>query len=93
MVKDKREDLAAIRRRLRYRAWRRGTREMDLLLGRFADSTLDEMDRPMLALFEVFLNQPDPAIYDWLTGIESAPPGGASELTGQIMRFHKGSKG
>ncbi len=48
------------RRRALYRAQHRGTKEMDHLLGRFAEARLAEMDDAALGLFETLLALPDP---------------------------------
>ena len=56
------------RRRMRMRAWRRGTREMDLILGPFADAMLSEMDAPARAEFEALLDENDQDLYAWVSG-------------------------
>ncbi len=61
------------RKRLRFRAWHRGTKEGDLLLGRFADENLGGFDEGELALFEALLDRSDPEVMDWMTGA-AAPP-------------------
>lgn len=67
------DDIEAFRRQLRFRAWHRGTREADLILGRYADAHVPGWDRPALTLFADFLEENDPDIYDWLIA-KSAPP-------------------
>ena len=61
------------RKRLAFRAWHRGTREADLLIGSFADKTLPDLDGSGLEQFEDLLACPDPDLYDWMTG-RTAPP-------------------
>ena len=61
------------RRRLRYRAWHRGTREADLILGRFADAHLSGFGEAELAAFEALLERPDPEIFDWIHGTAPVP--------------------
>ena len=61
------------RRRILFRAWRRGLREMDLVMGRFADAHLAAMSENELAEFERLLDVPDPQLLAWITG-EEAPP-------------------
>ncbi len=67
------ESLDIRRKRLRFRSWHRGTKELDLLLGRFADRRLGTMTETQLERYEALLELPDPVIYTWLAG-ESAPP-------------------
>ncbi len=62
------------RRRILYRAWRRGLREMDLVLGRFADAHLPAMGESELDEFERLLEVPDPQALAWITGEEAPPP-------------------
>ena len=76
-------------KRLHYRAWRRGTLEMDLLLGRFADAHLDTMDDGQLARFEVLLNQPDPDIHAWVDGRREVPEHQKNDIVEMILNFHK----
>jgi antitoxin CptB len=66
------DDIAIRRKRLLYRSWHRGTREMDLILGRFADSYLGGFSPAELDQYEEILTQSDPDLYDWITG--RAPP-------------------
>ncbi len=61
------------RKRLTFRAWHRGTREMDLLMGSFAEKYVNEFDRTDLAFFEEILINNDPDVYDWITGRKKAP--------------------
>ncbi len=62
------------RRRLMFRAWHRGTREADLLLGRFADVHVPAFGPTELDRFEALLTESDPDIYDWVTGRQAPPP-------------------
>jgi antitoxin CptB len=56
------------RKRLLFRSWHRGTREMDLILGRFADSEIANLSNDELAEFERLIEVPDPDLYAALTG-------------------------
>jgi len=58
--------------RVRFRAWRRGFREADLILGPFADRHAPAMSADELDRFEALLEQPDHDIYAWILG-EAAP--------------------
>ena len=62
------------RRRILFRAWRRGLREMDLVMGQFADANLPAMSEAELDEFERLLEIPDPQILAWITGSEPIPP-------------------
>lgn len=72
--------------RLRYRSWRRGTREMDLLLGPFADRHLAAMDEPELAAYERLLDIGDPILMAWLTGQAEPPPDTDPALRALVRR-------
>jgi antitoxin CptB len=65
--------LDARRRRILFRAWRRGLREMDLVMGHFADAELAGMAGAELEAFERLLDAPDPWVLAWITGEEPVP--------------------
>lgn len=75
------------RKRLRFRAWHRGTRESDLLLGTFADRNIDSLDSRELDAFENLLEMSDPDIYDWMTGREPPPPEHDTPLMTRLKAF------
>lgn len=60
-------------KQLRYRAWRRGFREHDFLMGTFADQHLAEGSEADLALFEALLDQADWDVYYWIVGQNPVP--------------------
>lgn len=66
-------ELAAMRRRLKFRSWHRGTRESDLLLGSFADRYVDGFSADQLQRYDRLLGNSDPDLYNWLTGREAVP--------------------
>jgi antitoxin CptB len=68
------EALDVLCRQLRYRSWHRGTREADLILGRFADARLKELDAGQLQRYAALLASPDPDIYAWVAGQRPSPP-------------------
>jgi antitoxin CptB len=74
-------------KRLRFRSWRRGMREMDLLLGRFADRHLDELSRAQLAEYEALLEVADADLYNWLTGTAAVPADFDGETLNLIKNF------
>lgn len=59
--------------RLRFRSWHRGTREMDLLLGSFADAHLAAFAPGELDQYEALLLESDPDLYNWITGAAAVP--------------------
>jgi antitoxin CptB len=61
------------RRRILFRAWRRGVREMDLIMGRFADAHLPTMNEDEVAEFERLLDVPDTQALGWIMGAGSPP--------------------
>jgi antitoxin CptB len=61
------------RKKLQFRAWRRGFREIDLILGGFADRKLADLDETGLDAFERLLEARDQDVYEWLTGQSAAP--------------------
>jgi antitoxin CptB len=73
--------------KLRYRAWRRGFREADLVLGGFADARLSTMRSDELEAFERLLDQPDHDIWDWIVGQATAPEPFEDLLLEQIRAF------
>jgi antitoxin CptB len=62
------------RKMLKFRAWRRGFREIDLILGGFADARLAELDEAGVDAFEALLEAPDWAAYGWITETAAPPP-------------------
>ncbi|MEM8744686.1 MAG: succinate dehydrogenase assembly factor 2 [Pseudomonadota bacterium] len=82
-------DIEARRRRVLYRAGHRGTKELDLLLGRFAEAQIAAMTDADLTAFEEFLALPDPDIQFWLlTPGAEEPDGLAGEFVRRLKRFH-----
>ena len=75
------------RNMLRFRAWRRGFREMDLLMGSFADASLAGLDEAGLDEFERLLSVPDWEVYAWLIGQEPVPPKHAGPVLDQLIAF------
>ena len=65
--------IKVIRKRLSIRSWRRGTKELDLILGQFSDENLSKLQMSELNLYEQFLSNDDYLIYNWLFGKEDSP--------------------
>jgi antitoxin CptB len=77
-------------RRLRMRSWRRGIKEMDLILGRFADDILAELSGDEMALYEGLLEENDQDLYDWVSG-RGTPPFAYLPLIARIAS-HAGAR-
>ncbi len=67
------EDSETKRKRLQFRSWHRGTRELDLIMGTFADRFLPGFSEDDLDLYDTILTHPDPDLYNWITGQEVVP--------------------
>jgi antitoxin CptB len=74
-------------KRLRIRSWRRGTREMDMLLGPFADAALPSLAPAELDAYEVLLSENDRDLYAWISGARPADPRHAAALD-RVARHH-----
>ena len=72
-------------KRLRLRSWRRGTKEMDLILGPFADANVAAMSPADLDLYEELLRESDQDLYVWATG-RASPPERLAGLLGRVVR-------
>ncbi len=74
-------------KKLRFRAWRRGFREADLILGPFADKHVPTMTAADLDTFEALLEQPDQDLYAWIIETQPTPPAFDHEIMRQIKAF------
>jgi antitoxin CptB len=86
------EGLDARRRRLLFRAWRRGVHEMDLIVGRFADAYIDKLDEPALEYFEQLIEAPDADLYAWVVGDAAIPARYDTQVLRQLIGFHAKSE-
>jgi antitoxin CptB len=82
------EGLDPRRRKLLFRAWHRGIREMDYIIGRFADAHLTALSDAELDTFESWLDVPDQLMFAWVNGAEAAPEAIDSALFRQLRDFH-----
>ena len=81
-------DLGMRRRRALWRATHRGSKEMDFLLGRFAEGALDGMNAAEIGVFERLIDTPDPDIEMSVFGGKSLGEAELDELIGRLRRFH-----
>lgn len=79
------EDIGNKRKRLIFRSWHRGTREMDLLMGSFADAHINNFDEAQLDLYEEILNHSDPDLYNWISGREDTPANYMNEVMALLL--------
>ena len=75
------------RKKLQFRAWRRGFRELDLLMGSIADKHLGDDDSDSRDEFERLLGIPDWEIYAWLVGQEEVPAQHRGPVLDQLIAF------
>ncbi|MGC2081741.1 MAG: succinate dehydrogenase assembly factor 2 [Bradyrhizobium sp.] len=81
------EGLDDRRKRLLFRCWHRGTREMDLILGRFADAEIGALSKDELTELEQLLEIPDPDFYAAVTGAQPLPQEMPAALFARIQAF------
>ena len=82
------EGLDSRRRRLLFRSWHRGIREMDLILGRFADVHIAGLNDTELDVYERLIELPDPDLLGWVTGEYPAPAEFDTALFRRLRDFH-----
>ena len=81
------EDLEMRRRRLKYRSKHRGTKELDLLLGVFAERQLEAMGGRELELYEAILEADEVDIYAWLVGRDAVPRAHDNDVMSILKNF------
>ena len=77
------------RRRLLFRAWRRGVRETDLILGRFADAVIATLDAQNLDDFERLIEAPNSDLYAWVVGAADVPAASDTAVLAKLRTFHR----
>jgi antitoxin CptB len=83
------EDISMRRKKIRYRAWHRGTREMDLVLGPFADRHVATLSAEDLDRFEALLDEEDPPLLKWVLDQEAPPTGVDLDFLGRVIADHR----
>ena len=81
------------RKRLLFRCWHRGTREMDLILGRFAETAIAGLTDDELAELERLIEVPDPDLYAALSGDIAMGARYSGPLFDRIKAFRPGEQG
>jgi antitoxin CptB len=85
-------DLDPRRKKILFRAWHRGMREMDLIMGRFAEQRLDAMGDAELDTFELLIEVPDRDLLAWITGREPTPVNYDTAVFQALKAFHTHDK-
>ena len=75
------------RKKLQFRSWHRGTRELDLIFGSFADAAIETLDEGELDDYERLLNLPDTDLMDWMLTGKPVPADIDSALMQRILAF------
>jgi antitoxin CptB len=77
------------RKKLKFQAWHRGFKEIDLILGPFADERLGQMSEDELDAFEELLHLSDHDLYDWICQRSSPPDRFRTKVYEQIFDFSR----
>jgi len=80
------DDLEIRRRRAIYRARHRGTKELDILMGGFAEQRVGDMSADEMGLFEQFLVLPEPQLFDWIMKGAPVNDTGFADLVAEVRR-------
>jgi len=78
------------RRRLLFRSWHRGIREMDLIMGGFADAFIKRLNGRDLDDYERLTEVPDPELLEWIIGEGPVPAAYDCEVLRDLRAFHRG---
>ena len=81
------DGLDARRKRLLFRCWHRGTKELDLIIGGFADAHLPTLTEAELDQLERIIEAPEPELYAALTGEIPAPQGVSGDVFEKMKSF------
>ncbi len=81
------DDLSPRRRKILYHAWHRGTRELDLLLGRFADNAIGTLTDAELDQFEALLEVDDRELFGWILGKAPVPETAPKAVFSKVLAF------
>jgi antitoxin CptB len=82
------DDLETRRRRAAWRSSHRGTKELDLLIGGYAEVKLSTMSEGELSRFEMLLALNDPQLQEWLLAPQASAEPEFSDLVASVRQFH-----
>jgi antitoxin CptB len=80
-------DISPRRKRILFRAWHRGIREMDLILGQFADDEIGNLSEDQLDELEVIMAEEDADLVKWITGEMPVPEKYTTPLFEKIASY------
>ena len=82
------EDTENKRKRLLFRSWHRGTREMDIIMGTFAEDHVTDFSEEELDAYDALLQTPDPDLYDWVSGRVEVPANALTPMLSKLLAHH-----
>ncbi|MEO3385828.1 succinate dehydrogenase assembly factor 2 [Mesorhizobium sp. CAU 1741] len=80
-------DLDIRRRKVLFRSWHRGMREVDLILGAFADAEIGRLSDAELEIYEALMAEPDADILKWVTGEAAVPAHHDTDIFARILSY------
>jgi antitoxin CptB len=83
------DGLDARRRKLLFRSWHRGMREMDLILGSFADAETGALTEAEIEQYEMLLDIPDTELLPWITGERVIPAASRTDILQKVLAFRQ----
>ncbi len=83
------EGLDARRRKLLFRSWHRGMREMDLILGSFADAEISALTEAEIEQYEMLLDISDTELLPWITGERAIPETSRTDILLKVLAFRQ----
>lgn len=83
------DTLETIRRKLRFRSLRRGTKESDLVIGGFATAHLRDLNAEQLDRFEALLDENDQDVLGWVIDMKPPPPAFDTDVLEMLRNFKK----
>jgi antitoxin CptB len=87
------DGLAVRRRKLKFRSWHRGMREVDLIMGRFADAFVDAMAPDELDEYERLMELPDPDLLGCVLADGPPPADLDCPMLRRLRAFHRAPRG
>jgi antitoxin CptB len=89
MTEPRNDTRLARERKLSFRAWRRGFKEADIILGNYADDRLSTMTDAELDIFEVLIEVPDQDLYGWIIERDPTPVEFQSVIMNELNNYYK----